>query len=126
MRGRADEVRGELTDPAAIVPDNDNTTTPVVLDEHRGMAAQKATDARRHLSGVEADQAALRQSQAELEKFLFAAPAANWPDAAKKALHLLRLFAATGEARDPRLQHLIDDATADLTRLSGGNAGPDA
>jgi hypothetical protein len=108
------------------VPDNDNKTPPVLLDEHRGMASQKATDARRHLSEVEADQAALRQSQVELEKFLFAAPAANWPDAAKKALYLLRLFAATGEARDPRLKHLIEDATADLTRLSGGNAGPDA
>lgn len=28
---------------------------PVLLDEHRGMAAQVATEARRHLSEVEAD-----------------------------------------------------------------------
>jgi len=90
------------------------------------MASQKATDARRHQSGVEADQAALRDSRAELEKFLFAAPAANWPDAARKALYLLRLFAATAEARDPRLRHLIDDAMADLRRLSGEEAEPEA
>jgi hypothetical protein len=108
------------------VPDNDNKIPPVLLDEHRGMASQKATDARRHRSGVEADQAALRDSRAELEKFLFAAPAASWPDAAQKALYLLRLFAATADARDPRLKHLIEDATADLNRLLGGTAGPDA
>ncbi len=88
------------------------------------MASQKATDARRHRSGVEADQTALRERRAELEKFLFAMPATNWAEAAKKALYLLRLFATTGEARDPRLQQLIDDATADLNRLSG--ADPDA
>ena len=107
------------------MPDNDNKKPPVVLDEHRGMASQKETDARRHRSEVEADQAALRHSQAELEKFLFAVPAANWPDAAKKALYLLRLFAATTEARDPRLKHLIDDATVDLNRLTGRVADSD-
>ncbi len=106
--------------------DNDRTTPPVVLDEHRGMASQKETDARRHRSDVEADQAALERNQAELEKFLFAAPAADWPDAAQKALYLLRLFAAMPTARDPRLQQLIENATADLNRLIGGNGGPGA
>ena len=108
------------------MPGNDNKTPPVVLDEHRGMASQKETDARRHRSDVEADQAALQRGQAELEKFLFAAPAADWPNAVQKALYLLRLFAATPDARDPRLKHLIEDATADLNRLIGGIAGPDA
>lgn len=108
------------------MPENDNDPPPVVLDEHRGMASQKETEARRHRSVVEADQAALRQSRMELEKFLFAAPAADWPAAAQKALHLLRLFAATAEARDPRLKQLIDDATADLNRLSDEKTGPDA
>jgi hypothetical protein len=108
------------------VPDNDNKTPPVLLDEHRGMASQKATDARRHRSGVEADQAALRDSRAELEKFLFAAPATNWLEAAKKALYLLRLFATTADARDPRLKQMIEDTAADLNRLSGESAGPDA
>ena len=107
------------------MPDNDNET-PVVLDEHRGKASQKETDARRHRSEVEADQAALQRGRVELEKVLFSAPAADWPDAAQKALYLLRLFAATPDARDPRLKHLIEDATADLNRLIGGIAGPDA
>ena len=108
------------------MPDNDNETSPVVLDEHRGMASQKETDARRHRSEVEADQAALQRRREELERFLFAAPAADWPDAAQKALYLLRLFATTSDARDPRLKHLIEDATADLNRLIGRIAGPDA
>jgi hypothetical protein len=106
--------------------DSDNKAPPVVLDDHRGMASQKETDARRHRSEVEADQAALERSQIELEKFLFAAPAADWTDAAQKALYLLRLFAAMPNARDPRLKRLIEDATADLNRLIGGVAGPDA
>ena len=108
------------------MPDNDNKTPPVVLDEHRGMQSQKATNARRRRSGVAADQMALRKSRMELEKFLFAAPAANWPEAAKKALYLLRLFAETADARDPRLKNLIDDATADLNRLIDEKASPDA
>jgi len=107
--------------------DNDNNKTPpVVLDEHRGMTSQKETDARRRRSEVTADQATLERNRAELEKFLFAGPAADWTDAAQKALYLLRLFAASPHARDPRLQHLIADATADLNRLIGGVAGPDA
>jgi len=106
--------------------DNDSKTPPVILDEHRGMASQKETDARRQRSEVEADQVALQRRRAELEKFLFAAPAADWPDAAQKALYLLRLFATAPEARDPRLTHLIEDTTADLERLIGRAAGPDA
>jgi hypothetical protein len=106
--------------------DDNRTPPPVILDAHRGMASQKETDARRHRSDVEADQAALERNQAELEKFLFAAPAADWPDAAQKALYLLRLFAATPNARDPRLKQLIENATADLNRLIGGNVGPEA
>jgi hypothetical protein len=106
--------------------DNDSKTPPVILDEHRGMASQKETDARRQRSEVEADQVALQRRRAELEKFLFAAPAADWPDAAQKALYLLRLFATAPEARDPRLTHLIEDTTADLERLIGRAAGPHA
>lgn len=108
------------------MPDNDNLTPAVLLDEHRGMASQKATDARRLLSEVEADQAALRKKRAELEKFLFAAPAATWQDAARKALYLLRLFAAAPEMQDPRLKQLIDDATADFDRLMPEGGGGDA
>ena len=51
-----------------MVSENDNHKPPVVLDERRGMAAQKATDSRRRESKVQADQELLRPGQPELEK----------------------------------------------------------
>jgi hypothetical protein len=107
--------------------DNDNQNPPVVvLDEHRGLAAQKATDNRRHASGVEADQEALRRGRAELEEVLFAAPARNWPEAAERAAYLLRQFAVTPEAQDPRYKQMIFDVLDDLARLGGRAPKPDA
>jgi len=97
----------------------------VVLDEHRGMTAQKETDARRHQSDVQADQAALRQDQASLETHLFSGPASTWPEAAEKAVYLLGLFAATGEAQDPRYKQLIEDTLADLHRLGRDTTKPE-
>ena len=91
----------------------------IVLDEHRGMAAQKATEIRRRLAEVEADQAALRARRTELEKFLLAAPASTWLDAAEKARYLIGLFAATSVARDPRRQKLIAAVLDDFSRLAG-------
>jgi hypothetical protein len=91
---------------------------PVDLDEHRGMAAQKATEIRRRHSEVQADHAALRQRQAEFEAFLIAAPATTWPEAAAKARYLIQLFAATQEAQDVRHQKLIASVLYDLARLS--------
>jgi hypothetical protein len=94
------------------------TDDPVELDERRGMAAQKATEIRRQrLHEFQADQAALRRRQEELEKLLLAAPAETWPEAAAKAQYLIQLFAATPEARDPRRKELIAHALDDLTRL---------
>ena len=52
------------------------TEKTIDLDEHRGMAAQKATDLRRLLASVEANEKALRLRQDELEAHLIAAPAA--------------------------------------------------
>ncbi|MDQ7250825.1 hypothetical protein [Dongia sedimenti] len=91
----------------------------VVLDAHRGLMAQKATDARRSQSAVRADLDAVREGQASLEKHLFAGPATDWPQAAEKADYLLRLFANTGEGQDPRYKQLIEDALGDIARLSG-------
>ena len=94
------------------------TDDPVDLDEHRGMAAQQATEIRRQrLHEFEADQAALRQRQEELEKLLLAAPAQTWPEVAAKAQYLIQLFAATPEAQDPRRKELIAHALDDLARL---------
>jgi hypothetical protein len=95
------------------------TDKTVDLDQHRGMAAQKATELRRLLADVEANQQTLRLRQAELESHLLAAPAANWHEAAEKARYLLNLFAATLAAEDPRRQTLITAVLNDFARLSG-------
>ena len=91
---------------------------PIVLDEHRSAAAQKATDIRRLLSGVDADLTALKTRQEELETQLAAASATTWRDAAEKARYLIGLLAATPAARDPRRKKLIAAVLEDLRRLS--------
>ncbi|MGP0095234.1 MAG: hypothetical protein ACLPKB_35575 [Xanthobacteraceae bacterium] len=95
------------------------TDKTIDLDKHRGMAAQKATDLRRLLSEVAANEQALRLQQDELETHLIAAPAANWPEAAEKARYLLGLFSATLATQDSRRQQLIAAVLADFGRLSG-------
>lgn len=92
---------------------------PVDLDRRRGMTAQKATELRRLLADVEANEKSLRLRQEELESHLLAAPAANWREAAEKARYLLNIFAASLAAHDPRKQTLIAAVLADFTRLSG-------
>jgi hypothetical protein len=94
------------------------TEKTVDLDQHRGMAAQKATDLRRLLANVEANEKALRLRQDELEAHLIAAPAANWPEAAEKARYLLKLFASSPSAQDPRKQKLIAAVLDDFKRLA--------
>jgi hypothetical protein len=100
------------------VPEIENPDLPIVLDEHRGMAAQKATDERRASVEVEANQAATRQAQDELEQFLFRAAATTWPEAAERAGYLLRCFAATAEGQDPRFKKMIADVVHDFRRLT--------
>ena len=95
------------------------TDKPVDLDERRGMAAQKATDLRRLLAEVIANEQALRATQDELEARMVAAPASNWQEAADRARYLLILFSGTPTAQDPRRQKLIADVLADFERLSG-------
>jgi hypothetical protein len=93
------------------------TEKTIDLDKHRGMAAQKATDLRRLLAEVEANETTLRRRQDELESHLLAAPAASWHEAADKAGYLLKLFAGTPAAQDPRRQKLIAAVLADFERL---------
>ena len=90
---------------------------PTSLDEHRGMAAQVATELRRRRAEVEADQAALRQRRDDLEKLLVAAPSTSWAEAAEKVRYLLSLFAETPAAADPRRQKLIERLLSDFERL---------
>ena len=94
------------------------TDKPIELDQHRGMAAQKATELRRLLSEVVANETTLRLRQHELEEQLSAAPAATWRDAAEKARYLLELFAAAPTAQDPRRQKLIEAVLQDFERLA--------
>lgn len=94
------------------------TDDPVELDQRRGMAAQQATVIRRReLQDFQADQAALRLRQEQLENLLLAAPAESWPEAAAKAQYLIGLLALTTEAQDPRRRKLIANTLDDLTRL---------
>jgi hypothetical protein len=94
------------------------TDKTIDLDQHRGMAAQKATKLRRLLADVDANAKALRVRQEELESQLLAAPAASWPEAAEKARYLLELFSAALAGEDPRRQKLIAAVLADFERLS--------
>ena len=79
------------------------TDQAIELDGHRGMMAQKATELRRLLAEVEADERALQRRQDELEAHLLAAPALTWGDAAEKARYLVKLFAATPADQVPGL-----------------------
>ncbi len=90
---------------------------PTNLDEHRGMAAQVATELRRMRAEVEADQTSLRERRDELERLLAAAPSADWADAVEKTRYLLSLFAETTAAADPRRQALMNGLLADFDRL---------
>ncbi len=94
------------------------TDRTIDLDTHRGLAAQKATEIRRQSAEVKVYETTLRQHQDELESQLFAAPAANWKEAAKKAQYLLDLFASSLAAEDPRRQKLIAAVLADFKKLS--------
>jgi hypothetical protein len=94
------------------------TDKPINLDEHRGMASQKATELRRILTEVEANERALRRRQDEIELQLLAAPAASWHEAAEKARYLLNLFSASLAGQDSRRQKLIAAVLGDFERLA--------
>ena len=98
------------------------TDRTIDLDGHRGMTAQKATNQRRMLAEVEANELKLRLQRDELETQLLAEPAANWPEAVEKARYLINLFAGTPAAEDPRRKRLTAAVLADFERLSRGIA----
>ncbi|SFJ99749.1 hypothetical protein [Bradyrhizobium sp. cf659] len=95
------------------------TDTPVDLDRHRGMAAQKATDLRRALAEVENNVRELREREADLENRLMTVPATSWPEAAVKARYLLNLYAASLSTEDTRHRALVTALFDDFARLSG-------
>jgi hypothetical protein len=91
---------------------------PLDLDEHRGMAAQKATNIRRALADVENNARDLRDRQGALENQLLSVPAASWPEAAAKARYLLNLYATGLAPADTRHRDLVAAVLADFARLS--------
>ncbi|MDF2235310.1 hypothetical protein P2H44_22355 [Albimonas sp. CAU 1670] len=94
------------------------TDDPVDLDARRTATGQMAAAHRRHaLRDFEAAQETLRRRQEELEAQLMAEPAETWPEAAVKAQYLIRLFARTGDAQDPRRRKLVERALGDIARL---------
>ena len=93
------------------------TETPIELDKHRGMAAQKATDIRRVLAEVEGNAKLLRDKQGALEAQILAAPAMSWPDAVAKARYVLNLYSASLAPSDTHHRDLVAAVLADLTRL---------
>ena len=95
------------------------TETPIELDKHRGMAAQKATDIRRVIAEVEANAKLLRDKQGVVESQLLAVPATSWPEAVAKAGYLLNLYSASLAPNDTHHRDLVAAVLADLTRLSG-------
>jgi len=94
------------------------TKQTIELDMRRGMAAQKATELRRLMSEVSANEELLRNRQKELEEQLLATPATTWADAADKARYLLSLYASSPAGQDPRRQMLIARVLEDFVRLS--------
>jgi hypothetical protein len=95
------------------------TDKTIDLDQRRVMEAQKATELRRLLTEVEANERTLRVHQGELEAHLADAPAANWEEAAEKARYVLGLYAATLTAEDTRRRTLVAAVLEDLERLAG-------
>ena len=88
------------------------TEQTIELDTRRGMAAQKATELRRLMSEVAANERLLLSRQKDLEEQLLASPALSWPEAADKARYLLALFASSSAAMDPRRDLLPLNAPA--------------
>jgi hypothetical protein len=91
---------------------------PIDLDQHRGMAAQKATDIRRVLADVEANAKLLRDRQSVVESQLLVAPATSWDEAAAKARYVLNLYADQLAPADTHHRDLIAAVVADFARLS--------
>lgn len=89
------------------------------LDARRGMAAQKATEKRRKGRAVALDQSELMARREEMERHLFAAPAADWPEATEKTRYLLTLLSQ--DVSDPRIQRMVGGLLADLERLSAAS-----
>jgi hypothetical protein len=97
---------------------------PADLDQRRDAAGLMGVEMRRHaLEGFEADREARRTRDADLEAQMLAGPSETWPDAAARAIYLLRLLAPCAEAQDRRIARLLERAVIDLDWLSREDRG---
>jgi hypothetical protein len=95
------------------------TDKSIDLDQHRGSAAQKASDLCRLLGRKwRPTKERCTFGKMNWSSHLVAAPGANWHEAAEKARYLLTLFATTLAAQDPRRQKLIAAVLNDFERLA--------
>lgn len=99
------------------------TEITVDPDDHRSTAVLNGFGIRRQrLHAFQLDRTTVRHQRQAFEKFFQGAPgpvaaAKTWPEATAKARDLIRLFATTAEAQDPRRQRFIANALDDLIRL---------
>ena len=98
------------------------TDRTIDLDQRRGLASQHATELRRLVSDVEANEEALRKRQEEVERQLLARPAESWLEAADKARYLLGRYAATSTGGDARTRTLIAAVLQDFDRLTAASS----
>jgi hypothetical protein len=94
------------------------TDRPIDLDGHRTFEGKQESELRR--KAVNRDTApGARPNMADIDfdAALSVEPARTWVEAMEKAAFLLRRYAATREADDPRIQKLIKRAESDLARL---------
>lgn len=90
----------------------------IELDDYRTLRDLRSAATRR-MARTEGDWAREedRRRDEEMIAQLLSAPARTWPEAALKAQYLIREFARTPEAKDPRRRWLIEDALGALGRL---------
>jgi hypothetical protein len=92
---------------------------PIELDSRRGAAGVMGAEMRRSVSApATAAREAAEQHGAEMERRLGASPAVTWTEAGELALYLLKTFATSMDARDPRCAALIARSITDLSRLA--------
>jgi hypothetical protein len=94
------------------------TDDPIDLDCRRSVAGQRASQMRRRPANSRPPLAIRSPLQlANLDDQMLAEPARTWVEVMKKWRFLLDLYAATPEAKDRRIEKLIQRAIGDMDRL---------
>lgn len=95
------------------------TNRPIDLDARRTAEGKQDSEFRRRAVNTDAaheDGGWIKETA--IDTAMLAGPADTWTEAIEKTRFLLRRYAATHDALDPRLQKLIKRALGDLDRLN--------